>query len=167
MLCSATMSSWSVPSPPLLPTSSEFFLGSTLKDQNTLLEQTMRVILPETVSIENSPTCFKRHGQHSVWPFLLFIRHIRQSSGSRLNWDINTSVSVLNQEYRVAVHEESVVMFNDVLFKCNIQSHVTHLVTVSGWVNSEGETYSSDSGDNYGNCDERRWQVLQDLRRKS
>ena len=65
------------------------------------------------------------------------------------------------------MHEESVVMFNDVLFKCNIQSHVTDLVTVSGWVNSEGETYSSDSGDNYGNCDERRWQVLQDLRRKS
>ena len=60
------------------------------------------------------------------------------------------------------MHEESVVLFNDVLFKCNIQSHVT-----SGWVNSEGETYSSDSSDNYGNCDERRWQVLQDLRRKS
>ena len=71
--------------------------------------------------------------------------------------EINFSVSVVNQEYRVAVHEESVVLFNDVIFKCNIQSHVTDLVTVSGWVDSEGETYSSSSRDNYGNCHERRW----------
>ena len=77
--------------------------------------------------------------------------------------EINFSVSVVNQEYRVSVHEESVVLFNDVIFKCNIQSHVTHLVTVSGWVNSEGETFSS--SDNYGNCHERRWQILQDLAR--
>ena len=69
--------------------------------------------------------------------------------------EINFSVSVVNQEYRVAVHEESVVLSNDVIFKCNIQSHVTDLVIVSGWVNSEGETFSS-SGDNYGNCHERR-----------
>ena len=75
--------------------------------------------------------------------------------------EINFSVSVVNQEYRVAVHEESVVLSNDVIFKCNIQSHVTDLVTVSGWVDSEGETYSS-SRDNYGNCHERRRWILQE-----
>ena len=92
-----------------------------------------------------------------LWLFLLLFRLLRQPTSFRI--EVNFSVSVVNQEYRVAVHEESVVLFNDVIFKCNIQSHVTDLVTVSGWVNSEGETYSS-SRDNYGNCHERRqwWQ---------
>ena len=58
-------------------------------------------------------------------------------------------VSVANQEYRIAVHEESVVLYNDVIFKCNIQSHVTDFVTVTSWVNSEGQSYSS--GSSYGN----------------
>ena len=61
-------------------------------------------------------------------------------------------VSVTNQEFRVTVHEESVVLYNDVIFKCNIQSHVTDFVTVTGWVSSEGETYPTDA--DYGNCHE-------------
>ena len=88
-----------------------------------------------------------------MWLFLFLFRLKATNISFRI--EINFSVSVVNQEYRVAVHEESVVLFNDVIFKCNIQSHVTDLVTVSGWVDSEGETYSS-SRDNYGNCHERR-----------
>ena len=89
-----------------------------------------------------------------LWLFLLLFRLLRQPTSFRI--EVNFSVSVVNQEYRVAVHEESVVLFNDVIFKCNIQSHVTDLVTVSGWVDSEGETYSSKSP-NYGNCHEMWW----------
>ena len=70
-----------------------------------------------------------------------------------LNFRLQThscSVSVANQEYRIAVNEESVVLYNDVIFKCNIQSHVTDFVTVTGWVDSEGQSHSS--GSSYGNC---------------
>ena len=48
------------------------------------------------------------------------------------------------------MHEESVILYNDVIFKCNIQSHVTDFVTVTDWVNSEGKTYSRST--NYGKC---------------
>jgi hypothetical protein len=58
------------------------------------------------------------------------------------------SVSVADQEFRISVHEESVVLYNDVIFKCNIQSHVTDFVTVTGWVSSEGQDYGRDT--NYG-----------------
>ena len=117
----------------------------------------MRVILLETVSfgpfpIESANTGGTANVQ--LWLFLFLVR-LKATNILSFRIEINFSVSVVNQEYRVAVHEESVVLFNDVIFKCNIQSHVTDLVTVSGWVDSEGETYSS-SRDNYGNCHERR-----------
>ena len=53
---------------------------------------------------------------------------------------LSLSVSVATQSYRVAVHEESVILGNDVIFHCNIQSYVTDFVSVSGWVDSEGFT---------------------------
>ena len=54
-----------------------------------------------------------------------------------------------NQIYRVAVHEESVILGNDVLFKCNIQSYVADFVSVSSWVDSEGLSFTVNQ--NYGN----------------
>ena len=51
------------------------------------------------------------------------------------------SVSVVNQEFRIAVHEESVILYSDVIFKCNIQSHEIGFVTVTDWVNSEVNKY--------------------------
>ena len=54
------------------------------------------------------------------------------------------SISVAHQAYRVAVHEESVILGNDVQFKCNIQSYATDFLTVTNWIDSEGSTYSPD-----------------------
>ena len=53
------------------------------------------------------------------------------------------------QNYRVAVNEESVIIGNDVIFKCNIQSHVADFVILSDWVDSEGLSFSGDK--NFGN----------------
>ena len=39
------------------------------------------------------------------------------------------------------VHLESVMLGNDVIFGCNIQSFVTDFVSVTGWLDSEGGTY--------------------------
>ena len=50
--------------------------------------------------------------------------------------------SVAHQAYRVVVHEESVILGNDVQFKCNIQSFVTDFVHLTNWIDSEGSTYS-------------------------
>ena len=58
--------------------------------------------------------------------------------------------SVANQEYRVDVHLESVILYNDVIFKCNIQSFVADFVSVIGWVDSEGDSHAS--GSSLGNC---------------
>ena len=58
-------------------------------------------------------------------------------------------ISVASQSYRVAVHEESVILGNDVLFKCNIQSYVADFVSVSSWVDSEGLSITVNQ--NYGN----------------
>ena len=52
------------------------------------------------------------------------------------------SFSVAHQAYRVVVHEESVILGNDVQFKCNIQSFVTDFVHLTNWIDSEGSTYS-------------------------
>ena len=50
--------------------------------------------------------------------------------------------SVAHQAYRVVVHEESVILGNDVQFKCNIQSFVTDFVHITNWIDSEGSTFS-------------------------
>ena len=40
------------------------------------------------------------------------------------------------------VPQESVILFNDVLLKCNIPSFVGDFVTVAAWVDSEGSEYT-------------------------
>ena len=42
------------------------------------------------------------------------------------------------QSYRVVVHEEQVVLGNDVLVKCNIPSFQADFVSVVSWEDSEG-----------------------------
>jgi hypothetical protein len=39
------------------------------------------------------------------------------------------------------VPEESVILGNDVVIKCNIPSFVADFVSVVGWVDSEGSTF--------------------------
>ena len=56
--------------------------------------------------------------------------------------------SVASQTYRVAVHEEQVILGNDVLLKCNIPSFEADFVTVASWVDSEGLTFPVNK--NYG-----------------
>ena len=59
-----------------------------------------------------------------------------------LHWGQDFHFSVAHQAYRVVVHEESVILGNDVQFKCNIQSFVTDFVHLTSWIDSEGSTFS-------------------------
>ena len=43
------------------------------------------------------------------------------------------------------MHLESVILYNDVIFKCNVQSFVTDFVSVIGWVDSEGGSHPAAS----------------------
>ena len=47
------------------------------------------------------------------------------------------------------MHEEQVILGNDVLLKCNIPSFVADFVSVANWVDSEGLTFPVNQ--NYGN----------------
>ena len=74
----------------------------------------------------------------------LFRRYVSYKScpfNYHFNWHLSSSVA--HQAYRVAVHEEPVILGNDVLVKCNIQSYVTDFVRVVEWVDSEGHSFSS------------------------
>ena len=52
-----------------------------------------------------------------------------------------SGILVASQSYRAAVPEESVILGNDVVMKCNIPSFVADFVSVVGWVDSEGSTF--------------------------
>ena len=57
---------------------------------------------------------------------------------------------VAKQPYRVAVPEESVILGNDVVIKCNIPSFVADFLSVTAWVTSEGtEFQQSDMSGNH------------------
>ena len=76
--------------------------------------------------------CFlKRYKQQTVFVFFSLMI-------------IYFSSLVARQAYRVAVHEESVIIGNDVLVKCSIQSFVADFVGVIGWIDSEGLSFSVD-----------------------
>lgn len=45
------------------------------------------------------------------------------------------------QNYRVVVHEEQVVVGNDVILKCVIPSFEADFVSVGSWIDSEGVEY--------------------------
>ena len=50
---------------------------------------------------------------------------------------------VAQQPYRVTVPEDSVIVGNDVVIKCNIPSFVADFVSVTAWVTSEGTQLKS------------------------
>ena len=52
-------------------------------------------------------------------------------------------IPVVRQPYHVTVPDDSVILGNDVVIKCNIPSFVTDFLTVIGWVNSEGSEFKS------------------------
>ena len=62
-----------------------------------------------------------------------------------------------HQDYRVDVHLESVILGNDVIFGCNVQSFVTDFVSVTGWQDSEGGTHS------FGSILDGNWNNLQSI----
>ena len=51
------------------------------------------------------------------------------------------------QSYRVAVHEEQVVLSNDVLLQCNIPSFQADFVSVVSWEDSEGVQHPANSNE--------------------
>ena len=54
--------------------------------------------------------------------------------------------AAVSQTYNTETHNEYIVLGNDALIKCSVPSFVTDFVTVSGWVDSEGNSYHSDDG---------------------
>ena len=48
------------------------------------------------------------------------------------------AVLVVSQSYHVTVPDDSVILGNDVIVKCNIPSFMADFLSVTGWVNSEG-----------------------------
>ena len=52
-------------------------------------------------------------------------------------------ILVAQQPYRVTVPEDSVILGNDVVIKCNIPSFVADFLSVTSWVNSEGTEFQS------------------------
>ena len=62
-----------------------------------------------------------------------------------------------HQDYRVDVHLESVILGNDVIFGCNVQSFVTDFVSVTSWIDSEGGTHL------FGSTFNGNWNILQSI----
>ncbi len=108
----------------LSPTSCRSLAGRTLRDQSLNLVLSYKVVItywPNSVKVPFRIS--KRYKQLIDNCFCLFS-------------------SVAHQAYRVAVHEESVIIGNDVLVKCSIQSFVADFVRVIGWIDSEGVSFS-------------------------
>ena len=70
----------------------------------------------------------------------------------------NHFVPVALQSYRVVVHEEQVVLGNDVLLKCNIPSFQADFVSVVSWQDSEGVQHPANH--NEGNLLVVLWSIL-------
>jgi hypothetical protein len=60
------------------------------------------------------------------------------------------SVAVVIQDYELYVHHSHVIKGNDVLFKCDIPSFVSDLVTLFNWEDSDAKVYQSSSASNLG-----------------
>ena len=50
---------------------------------------------------------------------------------------------VAAQPYHVTVPDDSVIVGNDVVIRCNIPSFVTDFLSVTAWVTSEGSEFQS------------------------
>ena len=56
---------------------------------------------------------------------------------------------VVHQEFETDVFKSSVIVSNDILLQCVFPSHVSDLLEVSSWADSEGNTFTPDNS--YGN----------------
>ena len=65
-------------------------------------------------------------------------RHCHQSES-------DIFVLVAAQPYHVTVPDDSVIVGNDVVIRCNIPSFVTDFLSVTAWVTSEGSEFQSSS----------------------
>ena len=57
---------------------------------------------------------------------------------------------MVEQSFDSDVFKGNVIVGNDVILKCVFPAHVADLVSVTGWVDSEGSNFVS-SEENYGN----------------
>lgn len=55
---------------------------------------------------------------------------------------IHLMFSVTQQRFEIDILRESVIVGNDALFKCSIPSFVADFVSVTGWLDSEGDMSS-------------------------
>ena len=62
---------------------------------------------------------------------------------------VNFPSLVVNQQFESDVFKVNVILSNDITLKCVSPSHVADLLSVTSWVDSEGNTYTD--GDSYGN----------------
>ena len=65
--------------------------------------------------------------------------------------DSHIFLLVAAQPYHVTVPDDSVIVGNDVVIRCNIPSFVSDFLSVTAWVTSEGSEFQSrtQSGINY------------------
>ena len=52
---------------------------------------------------------------------------------------------VVHQEFETDVFKSSVIVSNDILLQCVLPSHVSDLLEVSSWADSEGNTFTADN----------------------
>ena len=67
---------------------------------------------------------------------------------------IQFQISAVVQPYETDVFKGNVIRGNDLLLKCVFPSHVSDLVVVTAWVDSEGSTYANRG--EYGNYRDRK-----------
>ena len=72
---------------------------------------------------------------------------------------VNFPSLVVNQQFESDVFKVNVILSNDITLKCVSPSHVADLLSVTSWVDSEGNTYTD--GDSYGNISHLRLCFIQ------
>ena len=54
--------------------------------------------------------------------------------------------SVVDQQFEADVFKVNVILGNEVLLSCILPSHLTDLVSITAWVDSEGNSFTSRHG---------------------
>jgi len=62
-----------------------------------------------------------------------------------------TYLTVVVQDYEIYVSHSHVIKGNDALFKCDIPSFVSDMVTVFSWEDNDLKVYQAGSASNLGN----------------
>ena len=65
--------------------------------------------------------------------------------------NLHVCISAIVQSYATNVYGEDVMIGNDVLLKCAIPSFLADLLSVAGWVGSEGAQISANQNYHLGN----------------